>query len=56
MFVAFSDPNVVITPSDVELSIDVRITEVEDKVRDEREWVLVANREFVNASIILYWS
>ena len=55
MFVAFSDPNIVIPPSDVEFSVDMCNAEVEDKVGDKGEWVLVTNRELVDVSIVLYW-
>jgi len=52
--VARTDANVVIPPSDVELCEDTSIFEFVDDVGDERERVLVLDRERVQLTVVLH--
>src|SRR6266702_7785595 len=54
--VPFTDSYVVISPSDIELRIDMCVAEIADEVRDKGKRVLIPNRESVNLPVVLYRS
>ena len=54
VFVSFLNAYVVISPSDVQLGIDVCPSQVGDEVGDEWKRILVADRDVVDPSIVLY--
>ena len=54
VFVSFFNAYVVISPPDVQLGIDVCPSQVGDKVRNEWKRILVADRDVVDPSIVLY--
>ncbi len=56
LFVSFTDTYVVVSPSHVELCIDVCITEIVDKICDQGKGVLVSNSDGVNLSVVLHRS
>src|SRR6267378_3027592 len=47
------DPNVIITPADVELREDVGVLHLTNQVWYERQWIAVTDRMFVQLAIIL---
>src|SRR6266702_4928106 len=56
LLVSFTDPHVIISPSDVKLRVYVGVTEVSNEVCDQGERVLIVDRDRVDFSIILHWS
>ncbi len=56
LFITFADTYIVIPPSDIELCVYVCITEIADEIHDEREGVLISNRECVDLSVVLHGS
>jgi len=56
LFITFADAYIIIPPSDVEFCVYVCVAEVANEVPDEREGVLIPNRECVDFSIILHGS
>jgi len=56
VFVAFSNSDVVISPSYVQFGVDVRIAQILYEVRDKGEWILVMHSEGIDLSIVLHWS
>ena len=56
VFVTLLDVDVVISPADVQFSIDVGASQICDKVRDKGKWVLISYSAVVDASIILDWA
>ena len=56
VFVTLLDADVVISPMDVQFSIDVGASQICDKVHDKGKWVLVSYSAVIDASIILDWA
>ena len=56
VFVTLLDVDVVISPVDVQFSIDVGASQICDKVCDKGKWVLISYSAVVDASIILDWA
>ena len=56
VFVSLFDPDVIVSPSDVQLRVNVGSPQVADERSDERERVLVTHRPLVDFSVVLYRS
>src|SRR6266702_4749936 len=54
LFIAFTDADIVIPPSDIDLCVYVCVAEVADEIRDERKGVLILNRECIDLSVVLH--
>src|SRR6266702_242518 len=54
--VSLLDAYIVVSPSYIKFGVDVCVTQVANEVCNERERVLIANREGVDFPIVLYWS
>src|SRR6266702_5586229 len=51
-FVPFANADIVVSPADIELRIDVCIAEIADEIRDEGERVLISNCEGINLPVV----
>ncbi len=56
LFISFANAYIVIPPLDVELCVYVCVAEIVDEIRDEREGVLISNRECIDLLVILHGS
>ena len=56
VFITLLDVDIVISPTDVQFSIDVDASQICDKVCDKGKWVLISYSAVVDASIILDWA
>ena len=56
VFVALLDADIVISPADVQFSVDVGASQICDEVCDEGKWVLISYSAVVDVSIILDWA
>ena len=56
LFVTFTNVYIIVPPADVKFCVYMCITEVANKIHDEREGVLIPNCEGVDLSIVLYRS
>ena len=54
MLIASLNPNIVITPSDVQLGEIVSSTELRDKLRDKRKWILIFHSHGIERAIVLH--
>ena len=54
MLIAGLNPNIVITPSDVQLGEIVSSTELRDKLRDKRKWILIFHSHGIERAIVLH--
>jgi len=55
-FVSFSDTYVVVSPSYVQLGVNMCITQITYEIRDKGKWILVSHCEGIDLSVVLYWS
>ena len=56
LFITFLYMYIVVTPSDIELHVDVCIAQVANEVWYEQERVLVTHSDGINLPVILDWS
>src|SRR6266702_3765472 len=56
LFVSFTNAYVVVPPSNVELCVDVCVTEIADEVRDQGKGVLIPNGKGVDLMVVLHRS
>ncbi|KIJ06067.1 hypothetical protein PAXINDRAFT_92548, partial [Paxillus involutus ATCC 200175] len=55
-FVPFLDPNIVVTPTDIEFGEILRSLKLIDEFRNERERVPIFYRYCIQLSVVLYWA